>query len=379
MKVFVPMPRSLLVVFALLVSVSITGFAQAPPSADAYVTSAQPAANFGNSALLPVQAETTSYVRLNLAALPANATIAKATLRLYVNAVAAPGSFDIYQVESVWSERGLNFNSAPAQGASATGGKPVSITAASQNQFILVDITPLAQGWLDGSIPNHGVALVLTSSGGSFSFDSKESVGTGHQPELDVVFGGAVGTLGVTAGTSTPSVSPTSMVAAVLGEGRHFRNPYTYDWHVVPAVVVPPGKVGVVTSKVGQPLDELKLFRDAQEIQKYYQNTGYQKPVVKALPPVIDPIAGRGTATIEVQEAPKIKIKNIIFEGVSPYLDHKNEVVDNPQKTLRKVLKTKRRWWLSFITGSGILKEDEFEDDKDRLSEYFQNEGYIDF
>ena len=220
MKVFRSMLRNLFVAFALIVSASLTSFAQAPPSADAYVTSAQPAANFGISALLPVQAGTTSYVRLNLGALPANTTIAKATLRLYVNAVAAPGSFDVYQVESGWSEKGLSYNSAPALGASATGGKPVVVTAASQNQFILVDITPLAQGWLDGSIPNHGVALALTSAGGSFSFDSKESAGTGHQPELEVVFDGAVGALGASAETSTSSVSSTSTVAAVTSQGK---------------------------------------------------------------------------------------------------------------------------------------------------------------
>jgi hypothetical protein len=214
------MLRNLFVAFALIVSASLASFAQAPPSADAYVTSAQPAANFGISALLPVQAGTTSYVRLNLGALPTNTTIAKATLRLYVNAVAAPGSFDVYQVESGWSEKGLSFNSAPALGASATGGKPVVVTAASQNQFILVDITPLAQGWLNGSIPNHGVALALTSAGGSFSFDSKESVGTGHHPELEVVFGGAVGALGASAATSTSSVSSTSTVAAVTAQGK---------------------------------------------------------------------------------------------------------------------------------------------------------------
>ncbi len=134
-----------------------------------------------------------------------------------------------------------------------------------------------------------------------------------------------------------------------------------------------------VTSKVGHPLDERKLFSDAQEIQKYYQNNGYQKTVVKALPPAVDESTGRGTATIEVQEAPKVKIKNIVFDGVGPFSDAKGETIDNPQKRLRKVLKTKRRWMFSFITGSGILKEDEFEDDKDRLTEFFQNEGYIDF
>ncbi len=184
------MPRRFRPLFALMwVSLfSFPSLAQAPPSADTYVTSAQPTVNFGSSSLLPVQAGTTSYVRLNLGALPASASIAKATLRLYVNAVVAPGTFDVFSVDAGWTEKGLNLNNAPALGASATGGRPVPVTASSLNQFILVDITPLAQGWLDGSVPNYGIALVLTTSGGSFSFDSKESVGTGHQPELDVAF-----------------------------------------------------------------------------------------------------------------------------------------------------------------------------------------------
>jgi len=134
-----------------------------------------------------------------------------------------------------------------------------------------------------------------------------------------------------------------------------------------------------VTSRVGDPLDEHKLFTDAREIQKYYQDNGYQKTVVKALPPAIDATAGKGTATIEIVEAPKIKIKDIVFDGMAPFKDAKGEMVKHPQRTLRGVLKTKRRWMFSWLTGSGIVKEDEFEDDKERLVEYFQNEGYIDF
>jgi len=70
-----------------------------------------------------------------------------------------------------------------------------------------------------------------------------------------------------------------------------------------------------VTSKVGEPLDERRLFTDAQEIQNYYEKAGYQKTKVKALaalnqtrPP------DRGTVTIEITEAPKIHIKDIIFD-----------------------------------------------------------------
>ncbi len=39
-----------------------------------------------------------------------------------------------------------------------------------------------------------------------------------------------------------------------LPEGRHFRDPVNYAWRVVPAVTIPVGKVGVVTSKVGNEL-----------------------------------------------------------------------------------------------------------------------------
>jgi hypothetical protein len=44
--------------------------------------------------------------------------------------------------------------------------------------------------------------------------------------------------------------------AAPLAEGRHFRNPVFFDWEIVPAVVIPAGKVGVVTSKVGDELPD---------------------------------------------------------------------------------------------------------------------------
>ena len=59
-----------------------------PPSADTYVSSAFPKLSFGNGIVLIVQSGTTSYVRFNLAALPAGVSVSKATLRLYVDAVA---------------------------------------------------------------------------------------------------------------------------------------------------------------------------------------------------------------------------------------------------------------------------------------------------
>jgi len=124
-----------------------------------------------------------------------------------------------------------------------------------------------------------------------------------------------------------------------------------------------------ITSKVGQPLDEQRLFEDAQEMQKLYEKAGYQKTTVVVQPPVIDELAGRGSVTFLIHETPKVRIKDVVFVNAPSF----------KQKQLRKAIKTRRHWMFSWITGSGVLKEDQFEDDKDALVEFYQNDGYIDF
>lgn len=74
--------------------------AQAPPSADTFVSSATPNLNYGPSISLTVGPGTTTYIKFNLAGVPANATISKATLRMYVDAVGKAGSFDVYELDN---------------------------------------------------------------------------------------------------------------------------------------------------------------------------------------------------------------------------------------------------------------------------------------
>jgi hypothetical protein len=182
--------------FALLAFLSASAFAQAPPSADTYSNSTLRNQTNGSSILLVVQHGSDTYIKFNLATLPATPSIAKATLRVYVDAVVSSGSFDVYQLNSSWSESTLTYNNAPPLGISATGGNPVAITASSMNQFVLIDITSLVQGWANGTIANNGIALALTTSSGAFSFDSKESILTSHHPELEIALNGAVGPQG---------------------------------------------------------------------------------------------------------------------------------------------------------------------------------------
>ena len=123
-----------------------------------------------------------------------------------------------------------------------------------------------------------------------------------------------------------------------------------------------------VSSKTGEPLNERKLFTDAEEIKKLYQKSGYQRTEVKYTVS-IDEKAGRGIATIEIKESPKIRVVDIEFVGAQAF----------PQKKLRKEIKTHRWWMFSWITGTGKLKDEEFEEDKERIADFYRGEGYIDF
>ena len=182
--------------FLLFALCSVSLMAQAPTSGDTFVLNTTPRTNYGGYPLLLVQQGGNSYIQFNLSSIPANSTIGKATLRLYVDAVARPGNFDVFEINSAWAENTLIYNNAPPLGSSATGGHSTSITSSSLNQFVLIDITPLVQQWIDGTTPNNGIALSLTGSGGTFSFDSKESNFTSHQPELEIAWTGQTGPQG---------------------------------------------------------------------------------------------------------------------------------------------------------------------------------------
>lgn len=123
-----------------------------------------------------------------------------------------------------------------------------------------------------------------------------------------------------------------------------------------------------ITSKTGEPLDERKIFSDTQEITKLYQKSGYQRTTVK-YNLNIEETAGRGSVTFEIVEAPKVKIKNVEFVGADSFT----------QRKLRKQLKTRRHWMWSWLTGSGVLKDEQFEEDKEKLADFYREAGYIDF
>src|SRR6266542_5736808 len=123
-----------------------------------------------------------------------------------------------------------------------------------------------------------------------------------------------------------------------------------------------------VKSKIGEPLDDYKLFTDAQEIKKMYEKAGYQQTKVEATKSINEQL-GRATVTFEIKEAPKVRIVDVQFVGAQAF----------SQRKLRKQIKTRRHWMFSWLTGSGKLKEEQFQEDQGKLRDFYWNEGFIDF
>jgi len=123
-----------------------------------------------------------------------------------------------------------------------------------------------------------------------------------------------------------------------------------------------------ITVKVGDPLDEEKLFTDVQEMKKLYEKYGYSDTKVKYVLN-IDEATGHGTVTFQIEESAKVKIVLVTFLGADNF----------SQKELRKQLKTRAHWMWSWLTGSGYFKQDEYDGDSDRLNDFYHSHGYLDF
>ena len=168
---------------------------QAPPTDDSYISLNAPNSNFGGSPFLSVSGSSQMFLRFDLSVLPAGtkpANVGKATLVLYVYQLLQSGAIDVRALNGAWSERSVTAAVSPSFGATVASG--VSLTAS--RDFVLVDVTSLVQGWLEGT-PNDGLAVVSNpNSPVSAQFASKESV-VGNLPAiLEISLTGATGPAG---------------------------------------------------------------------------------------------------------------------------------------------------------------------------------------
>jgi outer membrane protein insertion porin family len=114
-------------------------------------------------------------------------------------------------------------------------------------------------------------------------------------------------------------------------------------------------------------LDERQIKEDSQKIYEYYQKRGHSQAQVSY---TIDRNRSTGFATVtfKVREGPRVKISAVNFVG--------NDSIK--ARRLRKEMETKRYSWLSWLMGTGRLKDDEFAEDLDKLRDFYKEEGFLD-
>ena len=120
-------------------------------------------------------------------------------------------------------------------------------------------------------------------------------------------------------------------------------------------------------SKANSPLDERQVKEDSEKLREFYQKKGYNQATV-TYSIERDRSTGFGTVVFKVHEGERVKISEIRFVG--------NAHVK--KKKLLGEMDTKKYGWFSWLLDTGRLKDDQFEDDLEKLRDYYRNEGYLD-
>jgi outer membrane protein insertion porin family len=119
--------------------------------------------------------------------------------------------------------------------------------------------------------------------------------------------------------------------------------------------------------KVNTIFSSKELLKSIKKINKLYTDEGYSQA---AIDPVREQISANETRlTLKITEGDKILIREIRFEGNSAFKAGK----------LKDLMETKQDWWLAWLTGAGVYKEDILKNDLMLLTEHYMNNGFINF
>ena len=117
--------------------------------------------------------------------------------------------------------------------------------------------------------------------------------------------------------------------------------------------------------KSGDILNFQKINDALKKIIKSYEEKSYYN--VDVTYDIEEREANNVDLVFTITEGPKAMIEKISFLG--------NEAISD--KSLKKVISTRKKWFLSWLTGSGRLKREDLMIDRDRIRNEYYNNGYI--
>lgn len=162
---------------------------QATLTDDAQISTVASNQNFGANASVRVSGTNIrGFFKFKLTPnLPPGTTgsrVGKATVRFFVGTVNTPGTIDVFRVNGNWDEATITGGTAPSLGTLESS---ISVDVLQTNKWLTLDVTQLVKDWLDGVLPNEGIALVANGGVGNVLLNSKENQTTSHETQLDIV------------------------------------------------------------------------------------------------------------------------------------------------------------------------------------------------
>ncbi|OSI12425.1 outer membrane protein assembly factor BamA [Neisseria canis] len=116
-----------------------------------------------------------------------------------------------------------------------------------------------------------------------------------------------------------------------------------------------------------QPFSQAKLNQAVSGLKEEYVNRG--KQMVNITPTVNKLARNRVSIDLKIEEGKTTKIADIRFEGNEKYSD---------RRLLRQMSLSEGSMW-SWLTKSNQFNQEKFNQDMERLSDFYQNNGYFDF
>ncbi|MHB8707459.1 MAG: outer membrane protein assembly factor BamA [Desulfuromonadales bacterium] len=122
---------------------------------------------------------------------------------------------------------------------------------------------------------------------------------------------------------------------------------------------------GVVTLKVPDIYDPYEVQKSIAAIKAEYVKDGYYAAEITSDSQVSD--ENETVVTFRIAEGKLVRIKDIRFEG--------NTVI--PEGKLRDAMDTEEKWMFSWLTGRGNYDETLLDQDLERITDLYFNQGYI--
>ena len=163
-----------------------------PVTDDAWIKSDTSTLNYGNDAqlstffnIIPFTTQRALYrFDIENTGIPVGTPIASAVAKIFIIDPNDTAPVSAHQVTADWTESTVNWdNINTSHDLTAITSIP---TGSAAGEYVSVNITPLVQGWINGSTGNQGIMLKTASIGDLAQFSSKEYGNASQRPFLEI-------------------------------------------------------------------------------------------------------------------------------------------------------------------------------------------------